>query len=285
MKKSLIYIFIIVGAIFLIFGAIYSIQPRAERAAMKDAIYIDNGKLDKANEGKLVILAGRLEAELPFTDPDTKVKIPYLTAIRTVYEFVEAKNKDEYTWKEVDIEGNRENNGVNLEGFTTTTLVAPVRIGDYNIDPRIFSTTFARDDWEKIDEDYLVDCELYLFKSRYDGKTYLSEIEGIHDTYNKYEGEKWAKELGKKKCRYKVYKEIGPYEFTVFGVQKGNWLMKRNDIDMLSEEEGILSAKEFIKRAVTWRKIIGAIAAVLGIALIGFATYHIILEKKYPDIY
>lgn len=83
---------------------------------MKDTIYIKDGKLDMKNEVKLVILAGRAEAELPLTDPETKVEINYLTARRTVFEFVEAKKKGEYTWKEVSFEGNSENNGVNLEG-------------------------------------------------------------------------------------------------------------------------------------------------------------------------
>lgn len=34
MKKSLIYTFIILGSILLIFGIVYSIQPRDERVAL-----------------------------------------------------------------------------------------------------------------------------------------------------------------------------------------------------------------------------------------------------------
>ena len=102
----------------------------------------------------------------------------------------------------------------------------------------------------------------------------------VYNTHNKYEGEKWEKELGKKKCRYKIYKEKGPYDFTILGMQKGDWLVKCNDIDILSEEEGILSAKDFKRKAFSWRKFIGAIPALLGLFFIGLGVNLVIQEKE-----
>ena len=85
MKK--IIIFIALG-VFCLIGTMSTLimNPGAE-TAMKNAVYIDNGKVDSANEGKVVILAGRLEPELPIYDPVTKVSIPYITAGRVVEEF------------------------------------------------------------------------------------------------------------------------------------------------------------------------------------------------------
>lgn len=92
MKK--IIIFISIGVILFAFGVVFSLTPRDKKAILNSAIYISDGKLDRANEGKFVILAGRLNADLPFIDPETKVKIPYLTARRTVYSFEKKPNKE-----------------------------------------------------------------------------------------------------------------------------------------------------------------------------------------------
>ena len=80
MKK--IIILATVGALIFALGTLILLGLPGQAKLLKEAIYISDGKLDKANEGKIVILAGRLEAQVPFTDPATKLTIPYFAAYR-----------------------------------------------------------------------------------------------------------------------------------------------------------------------------------------------------------
>lgn len=279
MKK--LYIIAIIGAIIMAFGVKYSLVPRDDRAKLKSAVYIDDGKIDRANEGRVVILSGRLDPQIPFVDPETKINIPYFIVERNVETFEKISKKDQtYFWRAVKSEGNRENRGVNLEGFTTTKLIQPTRLGDFNIDPRIFANIFPRDDWKVFDDKELASCNLYKFVSRNDGKTYFSQIPDIHDTYQKYEGSQWADQVGKKKCSYKIYQSDGPLDFTIIGVQKGDWIMEAKDINVSPAQEGIMTAKKFVKKATSWRNFVGMVIIIPGLAIASIAGYLIFIRKR-----
>lgn len=282
MKK--IIIFMLLGVIFL-FGAISTLisNPGAE-SAMKDAIYIDDGKLDSANEGKVVILAGRLEPDLPIYDPVTKVSIPYITAGRVVEEFKHIIEHDydyEYDWDSVH---NKSGKTINSDKPEATTLVAPTHIGEYNIDPK-FLVSLSRYDWKKPSEEDLGDCELFVYYSDHYYKTFFSEIYAKRervDNYNNntFKGIRYKKDAGKRRYSYSICNEEEPLDFTIVGVQKEGWLMLDDGIGVKPMNKGIVGQDDFKSSKISENKSTTIFGLVLGLGFIGLGVYFIIKRKK-----
>lgn len=272
MKK--IIIFIALGVFFL-FGTISTLisNPGAE-SAMKDAIYIDDGKVDSANEGKVVILAGRLEPDLPIYDPVTKVSIPYITAGRDVDEFKHIIATDyEYDWDRVYTKSGKT---INSDEAETTTLVAPTHIGQFSIDPK-FLVSLSRNDWKEPSEEDLGDCELFVYYSNHYYKTFFSEIYAKRE---RAEGIGYKKDAGKRRYSYKVCNEEEPLDYTIVGVQKEGWLMLDHGIGVRPMNKGIISQDDFKSIKISENKTTAIFCLVLGLGFIGLGVYFIIKRKK-----
>lgn len=174
MKK--IIILTISGALILGLGILILVELPGLGGTLDTAVYVDDGKIKSENEGRVVILAGTVEPELPFNDPALDVTIPYFAAYRKAEIFRYIENTDyEYDWFALIWDTESDNKGVNTEELSSSKLIAPIKIGDYNIDPRIFKEIETIDKWHDITEDDLGDYELYIHKSKNDGTTYLSE--------------------------------------------------------------------------------------------------------------
>ncbi len=283
MKK--IIIFITLG-VFCLIGTISTLisNPGAE-TAMNNSVYINDGKVDSANEGKVVILAGRLEPELPIYDPVTKVSIPYITAGRVVEEFkhiiIESDYDYEFDWNSVH---NKSGKTINSDKPEATTLVAPTHIGEYNIDPK-FLASLSRTDWKKPSKEDMSDCELYIYYSDHHCKTFFSEIfakrERI-DNYNNntFKGIRYKKDAGKRRYSYSICNEEEPLDFTIVGVQKGDWLMLDDGIGVRPMNKGIVSEDDFKSSRISDNKTSAKIGLVLGLGFIGLGVYFIIRRKK-----
>lgn len=279
MKK--VIIFLILGVFFLTSGIrILSEQPEIQDS-LETAIYIEDGRVDKANEGKLVILSGRLEPYLPFVDPATDVTIPYIAAYRKVDYFYHIVNTDyEYTWDPVINEWNDEDQGVNLKEFTNSKLMAPCRLGEFNIDPRVLCDLETIKNWDDISEDDLGNHELYIYKSRPNRMTYLGEFYVKEETDYIYKGEGWREDTGKKRYTYQIYDDKDPLDYTIIGIQQGDWLMMAGDLGVPFLKKGIHSGEEFKVDKVKEMKTIGIVVIVLGIVFLGLAAYFFVNRKK-----
>lgn len=279
MKK--IIILLILGVFCLSSGIrIMSNQPEI-KDTLETAIYIDDGKLDKANEGKLVILAGRLEPELPFVDPATDVTIPYIAAYRKVDYFHYIVNTDyEYTWDPVIDEWDDEAQGVNLKEFTTSKVIAPTRLGDFNIDPRVLRDLETIKDWNDISEKDLGDKKLYIYKSRPNRVTYLGEFYVKKEIDYIYEGKKFREHTGKRRCSYQVYNDKAHLDYTIIGIQKGDWIMPAGDLGISFIKKGVHSTENFKSDNLTYNKGIGIGVTVVGIGLLCLGVYFIVKRKK-----
>lgn len=282
MKKFIILI--IVGALILGLGLlILSEQPGIQKT-LDTAVYVDDGKIKSENEGKVVILAGTVEPELPFKDPATDVSIPYFATYRKAEIFGHIKNTDyEYDWFALGWDTESENNGVNTEELSSSKLIAPIKIGEYNIDPRIFKEIETIDKWKDITEDDLGDYELYIHKSKNDDTTYLSKDEYIPDVIEGYKGMKWQDQVDKERYSYEVYADKGPLEFTVIGIQKGDWLMLDDDLDISYIKKGIHSGEDFAVDNVSSNKTMGIGISGAGAAILGLAVFFIFKRKKLEE--
>lgn len=228
-----------------------------------------------------MILAGRVEPELPLTDPATKLSIPYFAAYRKAEIFSHIVDTDfEYTWYERAWDPLKEHKGVNLEEFSSSKLIAPIKMGDFKIDPRIFKEIETIEKWREISEDDLGDYKLFIHKSKNDEKTYLSEDEYIPDEITDYKGCKWHDDEDKRRYSYEVYMDDEPLDFTVVGVQKGNWLMLDDDLDISYIKKGIHSKDAFKNDNVNSNKSMGLGITATGTVLMAIAAYFFIKKKQ-----
>lgn len=279
MKKAII--FLLLGIFTLSSGIRILLDQPDVQEVPETAVYIDDGKVSPANEGKLVILAGRLEPELPFVDPATDVTIPTIAAYRKVEYFHHIVNTDyEYTWDLVIDQYNDEDQGVNLKEFTNSKIIAPTHLGDFNIDSRILRDLETIKDWNDISEDDLGDYDLYIYKSRPKRMTYLGEFYVKEETDYTYEGKRWKGNTGKKRCSYKLYNDKDPLDYTLIGIQKGDWLMVDNDLGIDLIKKGIHSGEEFVSSKLSYNKGLGIGAIVLGMAFIGLGIFFMLRRKK-----
>lgn len=279
MKK--IIILIIVGALILgLWILILTEQPGIQKT-LDTAAYVDDGKIKSENEGKVIILAGTVEPDLPFKDPATDVSIPYFAAYRKAEIFSHVKDTDyEYDWFSLSGDTESDIKGVNTEELSSSKLIAPIKIGEYNIDPRIFKEIETIDKWQDITEDGLGKYELYIHKSKNDDTTYLSEDEYIPDVIEGYKGMKWQDQVDKDRYSYEVYADKGPLEFTIVGVQQGDWLMLDDDLDISYIKKGIHPGQDFIGDNISSNKTMGIGISGVGAALLGLAVYFLFKRKK-----
>ncbi len=279
MKK--IIILIIVGALILGLGILILVEQPGIQKTLEEAVYVDDGKIKSENEGKVIILAGTVEPELPFKDPATEVTIPYFAAYRKAEIFSHVKDTDyEYDWFVLGGDTESDNKGVNTEELSSSKLIAPIKIGDYNIDPRIFKEIETIDKWKDITEDDLGDYELTIHKSKNDDTTYLSEDEYIPDVIEGYKCMKWQDQVDKTRYSYEVYADKGPLDFTVVGVQQGDWLMLADDLDISYIKKGIHSGEDFTVDNVSSNRTMGIGISGAGAAILVLAVYFLFKRKK-----
>lgn len=279
MKK--IIITLILGIFFLFAGiGIFTSQPDTE-TTLDTAVYVGDGKVNSENEGKIVILSGRLEPEYPFVDPATGVTIPYPAAERKVQVFRYKVGSDyEYYWDPIIYSGTNTNKGVNLNKFTTSTLIPPTKLGDFYIDPRILLNLEINKNWNEVSEEDLGSHDFYIYKDKKDYTTYVSEIPGLQHNYDTYQGINWKKVVGRKRCSYQVYDDKKTLDYTIIGVQKGDRLMIKNDLGVSFLQEGIHDGDEFKSSKMKENNIVGTVGIVLGLGCLGLARKFIKKRKK-----
>ena len=132
-KKSIIFIVI---AIVLVVVGFFSTNTSKQTDAISKAVYVENGKVLPENEGKIVIVPGKLEAATPLVDEMTGVKLPGVIAKRTVERYEKVQNSDEdneiyYTleWKNTILGKDNE-----FSDVVSSSLIAEAKIGEFTID-------------------------------------------------------------------------------------------------------------------------------------------------------
>ena len=102
----------------------------------------------------------------------------------------------------------------------------------------------------------------------------------IPDQLTEYKGNKWYDDEDKMRYSYEVYDDDGPLEFTIIGVQKGDWLMLADDLDISYIKKGIHSGEDFKSDNVSSNKTMGIGISGAGIVLLGLAVYFIFKRKR-----
>lgn len=270
--KKIIGVILIIGGIFfasLAVKALVSAPQSYEK--IRAAATIKDGKLTPENEGKLVVVSGTLKPAEQLQDPITGVKLPGVTAKRTVWTYKQDTGSgDEKVWDwhpENTDYSEKANFGINAEILTTTMLAAPTLLGEFKVESKLLNPLIRNTEFKQYDE-----------KSLNAGWKVLS---GGRESSYCVSKENWLPKKstgtysstgdGSQKVSYGIVSSDDPLEYTIVGVQKEGNMVEADDIDAVTTVKGIMTAEEFAeenKKGVRGGSIFGIIAGIL-LAVIG----------------
>lgn len=271
MKKIIGVILIIGGLLFasLAVKAIMSAPQSYER--IRTAATIKDGRILPENEGKLVVVSGTLKPVEQLQDPITGVKLPGVTAKRTVWTYKQDTGSgDEKVWNwqpENTDYSEKANFGINAEILTTTVLAAPTVLGEFKVESKLLNPLIRNTEFTQYDEESLNAG----WKVLSGGKESRYCVSKEHWLPKKTTGMYSSTGYGSQKISYGIVSPDDSLEYTIVGVQKGDTLIKSEDVDSVTTVKGIMTAEEFAvenKKGVRGGSIFGIITGIL-LAIIG----------------
>lgn len=265
-------ILIAAGVLIAAVGVNMAISAPEKENKFSEAVYINDGKVRSENEGKLVVLTGTLEADLPFTDPATGIELPYLTAARNVERYERRTHEDDVIWEWNLINADyseKGNYGINSPDLISATILAPTTIGEFTIAEELLMPLNRGKDFVDYDLDNVQQNGWNLLDGAYD-KKYLSMKSDIpvektteKDSISTY----WQSEYaGMLRISYQIMDPDDPLVYTFIGVQKGNTLVKAKALDMTSTYQGEHTLDEFtedISRSSKGGMLVSVVIALL----------------------
>lgn len=158
--KKIIGVILIIGGILFASLAVKALMaaPQTYEKIMAAETIVDGGVIPE-NEGKLVVVSGTLKPAEQLKDPITGVKLPGVTAKRTVWTYERDTNSDDETvwdWKPESTDySEKANFGINAEILTTTMLAAPTLLGEFKVESRLLNPLIRNTEFTQYDEESL----------------------------------------------------------------------------------------------------------------------------------
>ena len=277
MKKIIGVILIISGILFasLAVKALMSAPQTYER--IKAAATIKDGKVIPENEGKLVVVSGTLKAAEPLQDPITGVKLPGVTAKRTVWTYERDTNSDDeqvWDWKPENTDySEKANFGINAEILTSTMLAAPTLLGEFKVESKLLNPLIRNTEFTQYDEQNLK-AGWNLLSG---GKESRYCISKEHYLPKKSKGMYTVSGYGAQKISYGIVSPDDPLEYTIVGIQKDGSLVKADNIDAVTTVKGLMTAEEFadenqkgVRGGAIFGMVTGILLAILGVGMLVF---------------
>ena len=276
--KKIIGVILIIGGIFFALLAVKALVSAPQSyEKIRAAATIKDGKLTPENEGKLVVVSGTLKPAEQLQDPITGVKLPGVTAKRTVWTYERDTNSDDeqvWDWKPETTDYSEKGNfGINAEILTSTMLAAPTLLCEFKVESELLNPLIRNTEFTQYDEESLKDGWNVLSggkESRYcvSKENWLpKKSTGMYSTTG----------YGSQKISYGIVSPDDPLEYTIVGIQKGDTLIKSEDVDSVTTIKGIMTAEEFAeenKKGVRGGSIFGIISgillAVIGVGMMAF---------------
>ena len=276
--KKIIGVILIIGGIFFALLAVKALVSAPQSyEKIRAAATIKDGKLTPENEGKLVVVSGTLKPAEQLQDPITGVNLPGVTAKRTVWTYERDTNSDDeqvWDWKPETTDYSEKGNfGINAEILTSTMLAAPTLLGEFKVESELLNPLIRNTEFTQYDEESLKDGWNVLSggkESRYcvSKENWLpKKSTGMYSTTG----------YGSQKISYGIVSPNDPLEYTIVGIQKGDTLIKSEDVDSVTTIKGIMTAEEFAeenKKGVRGGSIFGIISgillAVIGVGMMAF---------------
>lgn len=276
--KKIIGVILIIGGIFFALLAVKALVSAPQSyEKIRAAATIEDGKVTPENEGKLVVVSGTLKPAEQLQDPITGVKLPGVTAKRTVWTYKQDTGSgDEKVWDwypENTDYSEKANFGINAEILTSTMLAAPTLLGEFKVESELLNPLIRNTEFTQYDEESLKDGWNVLSG----GKESRYCVSKEHWLPKKTTGMYSTTGYGSQKISYGIVSPDDPLEYTIIGVQKGDTLIESEDVDSVTTIKGIMTAQEFAeenKKGVRGGSIFGIIAgillAVIGVGMLAF---------------
>ena len=276
--KKIIGVILIIGGIFFALLAVKALVSAPQSyEKIRAAATIKDGKLTPENEGKLVVVSGTLKPAEQLQDPITGVKLPGVTAKRTVWTYKQDSGSgDEKKWDwypENTDYSEKANFGINAEILTTTMLAAPTLLGEFKVESKLLNPLMRTTEFKQYDEKSLNAGWKVLSGGRESSYCVSKENWLPKKTTGMYS----SAGDGAQKISYGIVSPDDPLEYTILGVQKGDTLIKSEDVDSVTTFKGIMTADEFAdenKKGVRGGSIFGIVAgillAVIGVGMMAF---------------
>ena len=270
--KKIIGVILIIGGIFFASLAVKALVSSPQSyEKIKAAATIKDGKVIPENEGKLVVVSGTLKPAEQLQDPITGVKLPGVTAKRTVWTYEWDTNSDDeqvWDWKpEITDYSEKANFGINAEILTTTMLAAPTLLGEFKVESKLLNPLMRTTEFTQYDEESL-NAGWKVLSGGKESRYCVSKENWLP---KKSTGMYSSTGYGSQKISYGIVSPDDPLEYTIVGVQKGDTLIKSEDVDSVTTVKGIMTAEEFAeenKKGVRGGSIFGIVAGIL-LAVIG----------------
>lgn len=270
--KKIIGVILIIGGIFFALLAVKALVSAPQSyEKIRAAATIKDGKLTPENEGKLVVVSGTLKPAEQLQDPITGVKLPGVTAKRTVWTYERDTNSDDeqvWDWKPENTDySEKANFGINAEILTTTMLAAPTLLGEFKVEGKLLNPLIRNTEFTQYDEQSL-NAGWKVLSGGKESRYCVSKENWLP---KKSTGTYSTTGYGSQKISYGIVSPDDPLEYTILGVQKGDTLIKSEDVDSVTTVKGIMTAEEFTeeyKKGVRGGSIFGIIAGIL-LAVIG----------------
>ena len=261
-KKIIGIVLIIIGVFTAVLGIKAMGQAPESEEKLKNAVYVADAKVYPENEGKIVIVPGKIEAELPLVDLKTGLKLPTIKATKQSWYAVATKSVDTgYDWSWV------------VDG-ATQTLTAECTVGEFKLyEGMLGGLTVSQDydDFEKsnLKEAGLMDYYAYVVT---DG-VYISDDKGGNTRYkDEYEGAV--------RYKYRIMPMDGELEYTFVGIQKNGALVRDDSLGLIASTEGILSFDEVLAKNESNNTAGNIFAFVAAALFIGGGVVCIVIKKK-----
>ena len=262
MSKKIIGIVLIVIGVFTAFLGLKAMSQAPEAAEkLESAVYVADAKVYPENEGKVVIVPGKIDAE-PLVDTETGLELPTIKASKQSWYAVGVKSADVgYDWSWM------------VDGVTQT-LTAECSVGEFKLYEGMLNglpVSVDYSDFEKSDlkEAGLMDYYAYVVT---DG-VYISDDKGGHTRYkDEYEGAV--------RYKYRIMPVDGELEYTFVGVQKNGAIARDDSLGMIASTEGILSLEDVLAQNESNNNAGNIFAFVTAALFIGGGIVCIVVKKK-----
>ena len=276
--KKIIGVILIIGGIFFALLAVKALVSAPQSyEKIRAAATIKDGKVIPENEGKLVVVSGTLKPAEQLQDPITGVKLPGVTAKRTVWTYKQDTGSGDekvWDWKPENTDySEKANFGINAEILTSTMLAAPTLLGEFKVEGKLLNPLIRNTEFTQYDEQSL-NAGWKVLSGGKESRYCVSKENWLP---KKSTGTYSTTGYGSQKISYGIVSPDDPLEYTIIGVQKGDTLIKSEDVDSVTTFKGIMTAEEFAeenKKGVRGGSIFGIISgillAVIGVGMMAF---------------
>ena len=285
MKKRIIGIVLVVAALVsALLGVKAAGKAPGNKKIIEGAVYVADGQVLAENEGKVVIVPGTLDADLPFVDKETGITLRSVVNYRrveklTISQEEEGDEEDSRTYEYWDW-----NPALAESDFGgSKKIFAPnASLGEFLVDEELLQALGAnqhRDEYTDKKELNQVGWNVFTEK----GKTYLyqgdkmpEDEEGAYLYYDRYDS--YRDYLNTLRVSYDYLE--GDMAYTIIGLQQNGRLVKAPELDMLAVHEGTVTADDLqTYNASSTKKAVTA-AVVIAVALAGIGVVMIIKGDK-----